>query len=47
MFGGLPIEPKTVLLVAAALMSVAVLSALPPAWRAAAMTPVEALRFER
>ena len=46
-FSGLPIELDTVLMVALALMAVAVLSALPPAWRASTMTPVEALRFEK
>ncbi len=46
-FAGLPIELETVLMVAFALTAVAVFSALPPAWRAAAMTPVEALRFEK
>jgi putative ABC transport system permease protein len=46
-FTGIPIDNRTLLLVSSSLMTVAVLSALPPAWRAAAMTPVEALRFER
>ncbi|MDZ7638178.1 MAG: ABC transporter permease [Bryobacterales bacterium] len=46
-FTGIPIDHRTLLLVSSSLMMVAVLSALPPAWRAAAMTPVEALRFER
>jgi len=43
----LPIELETVQLVILLLGAVAVLSALPPAWRAARMTPVEALRFEK
>ncbi len=47
MFAGLPIEWNTALVAIAALGSVAVLAALPPAWRAAQLTPVEALRFER
>jgi putative ABC transport system permease protein len=47
MFAGLPIELNTALIAIAALGSVAVLAALPPAWRAAQLTPVEALRFER
>lgn len=47
MFAGLPIQLDTALIAIAALGSVAVLAALPPAWRAAQLTPVEALRFER
>jgi len=47
MFAGLPLNFSTVALAAAALGSVAVLSALPPAWHAAELTPVEALGFER
>ncbi len=47
MFAGLPIQLNTALIAIAALGSVAVLAALPPAWRAARLTPVEALRFER
>ncbi len=46
-FSGLPIELETVRLVILLLGAVAVLSALPPAWRAARMTPVQALRFEK
>jgi len=46
-FSGLPIEPDTVWQVTLILGAVAVGSALPPAWRAARMTPVEALRFEK
>lgn len=47
MFAGLPIQWKTLALAALALGTVAVASALPPARRAAELTPVEALRFER
>lgn len=46
-FGGLPVEVGTVVWVALLLALVAVATALPPAWRAARMTPVEALRFEK
>ena len=46
-FSGLPIELDTVQLVILLLCGVAILSALPPAWRASRMTPVEALRFEK
>ena len=47
MFSGIPISGSTLLLVSSSLVVVAVCSAVPPAWRAAGMTPVEALRFER
>jgi len=46
-FTGLPVEFDTVQYVTLLLGAIAVLSALPPAWRAARMTPVEALRFEK
>lgn len=47
MFSGLPVDWKVLALATAALGIVAIGSALPPARRAAAMTPVEALRYER
>lgn len=47
MFSGLPVHWKVLALATFALGIVAVGSALPPARRAAAMTPVEALRYER
>jgi putative ABC transport system permease protein len=46
-FAGLPMDAALVLRVCLLLGAVAVMSALPPAWRAARMTPVEALRFEK
>lgn len=46
-FAGLPIDEKLILHLIGFLGAVAVLSALPPAWRAARMTPIEALRFEQ
>jgi putative ABC transport system permease protein len=47
MFSGLPIHWNVLLLATLALGLVAVCSSLPPARRAAELTPVEALRFER
>jgi putative ABC transport system permease protein len=47
MFSGLPVKWTMLAFAAFALGLVAVASALPPARRAAAMTPVEALRHER
>jgi putative ABC transport system permease protein len=46
-FAGLPIQKELVLKVTLLLGAVALGSALPPAWRAARMTPVEALRYEK
>lgn len=47
MFGGLPVRWEILLFATSALGLTAILSALPPARAAAAMTPVEALRHER
>jgi ABC-type antimicrobial peptide transport system permease subunit len=47
MFGGLPVSGSTTALAFGALSVIAVASAFWPAWRAAALTPVEALRYER
>ena len=47
MFPGLPVNWSTTTFTFAALSVIAVLSALIPAWRASALTPVEALRYER
>jgi putative ABC transport system permease protein len=47
MFAGLPISAKEGLIALAALGTVAIASCMPPAWRAANLTPVEALREER
>ncbi len=46
-FPGLPVSMTTTLLTFVALTVIAILSALLPAWRAASLTPVEALRYER
>ncbi len=47
MFGGLPVNGETTAIAFGALGIIAVLSALWPAYRAASLTPVEALRYER
>jgi putative ABC transport system permease protein len=47
MFGGLPVDGATTGMAFGALAVVAIGSSLWPAWRAAALTPVEALRYER
>jgi putative ABC transport system permease protein len=47
MFAGLPVNGSTTALAFAALGFIAIASALWPAWRAAVLTPVEALRYER
>jgi putative ABC transport system permease protein len=47
MFPGLPVSWESTMLAFVTLTVIAVLSALLPAWRAAALTPVEALRYER
>ncbi len=47
MFPGLPVSMTTSMLAFAALTVIAVASSLFPAWRAASLTPVEALRYDR
>ncbi len=47
MFSGLPIALDTFLAALIALAMIAILSSIPPAWRASELTPVEALRYER
>ena len=47
MFPGLPVSWETTAVAFGTLTVIAVLSALLPAWRASALTPVEALRYER
>jgi len=47
MFGGLPVSGGTTAIAFAALSVIAVGAAFWPAWRAASLTPVEALRYER
>jgi putative ABC transport system permease protein len=46
-YSGLPIDSTLILKICGALGGVAILSALPPAWNAARLTPVEALRYEK
>jgi len=47
MFAGLPVKGTTTAWSFGALAAIAIASALFPAWRAASLTPVEALRDER
>ncbi len=47
MFPGLPVSWETTGVAFVTLTVIAILSALFPAWRACALTPVEALRYER
>lgn len=47
MFPGLPVNQSTSAAAFTALSIIALVSALIPAWRAASLTPVEALRYER
>jgi putative ABC transport system permease protein len=47
MFAGLPVSGATTAIAFAALGAIAVVSALWPAWRAASLTPVKALSYER
>jgi putative ABC transport system permease protein len=47
MFPGLPVSATTSAIAFSALSIIAILSAFVPAWRAASLTPVEALRYER
>lgn len=47
MFGGLPVNGATTAIAFGALAVIAIASALWPAWRAANLTPVEALNYER
>ncbi len=46
-FPGLPVSASTSAIAFGALAIIAIVSALIPAWRAASLTPVEALRYER
>ncbi len=46
-FPGLPVSMATTMATFGALTVIAIASALFPAWRAASLTPVEALRYER
>ena len=47
MFPGLPVSESTTAAAFGALAVIAILSAIVPAWKAASLTPVEALRYER
>jgi putative ABC transport system permease protein len=47
MFSGLPVSAATSAMAFTALGVIAITSSLWPAWRAASLTPVEALRYER
>jgi putative ABC transport system permease protein len=47
MFAGLPVSGATTAWSFSALAVIAIASAVLPAWRAASLTPVEALRYER
>jgi putative ABC transport system permease protein len=47
MFPALPVKAATTVLSFAALAVIAIGSAVWPAWKAASLTPVEALRYER
>jgi len=47
MFAGLPVSGTTTAVAFGALGVIAVASALWPAWRAASLTPVQALSYER
>jgi ABC-type antimicrobial peptide transport system permease subunit len=44
--GGTPRDPLTLLLAAVVLMLVSVIACVGPAWRAATVNPVVALRYE-
>jgi putative ABC transport system permease protein len=46
-FPGLPVKAATTVIAFSALTLIAIASSLLPAWRAASLTPVEALRYER
>jgi len=47
LFAGIAVDGRLVLGLALTLGAVAIISALPPAWRAARMTPVQALSFDK